>query len=123
MEIADFNAYFQDILGTIQAVEHKKQAEYVPGGENDRLAHFKEIGAITGEPAHQALRGMMVKHTKSIYDMLKSHDTTDYEYGVWAEKCIDHMVYLVLLMAIAKENDAVPTPALEPVPVPASNPY
>jgi hypothetical protein len=93
----------------IKSVEAKKCSEYVSADEPDRLAHFKEIAAILGQPPHQALRGMMVKHTKSIYDMLKADTMDTYHTDTWREKIDDHIMYLLLLLALEQDNPFVPS--------------
>ena len=43
----------------------------------------------------QALGGMMVKHTTSVYDMIASGK--EYPLSLWNEKITDHINYLLLL--------------------------
>lgn len=100
----DFLLLLDSTLDRIKSVERRKCGEYVAIDEPDRLAHFKEIGAITGQPPHQALRGMMVKHTKSIYDMLKIQTMNTYSSDVWREKIDDHIMYLILLLALEQDQ-------------------
>jgi hypothetical protein len=104
MDIKSFEKFLEDVFDQIRELERRKRAEYVMNANDDRFSHFKEIGAITGEPAHQVLRGMMVKHTKSIYDMLKFPELVDHDLASWNEKINDHLVYLILLKALTAER-------------------
>ena len=104
MTYDDFQTVMEEIITNIRTVEHEKCQEYVNSVEPDRLAHFKEVGAILGWPAHQALAGMMVKHTKSIYDMIKSKNLSQFKVEKWNEKIIDHIGYPMLLRAMVEEE-------------------
>jgi len=104
MDIKSFEEFLEGLFEKIGELERRKRSEYVMEESADRLSHFKEIGAITGEPAHQVLRGMMVKHTKSIYDMLKFPGLIDCDQASWIEKINDHIVYLILLEALVAES-------------------
>jgi len=45
----------------------------------------------------QAVSGMMVKHTVSIFDMVEGPNT--FSEQTWDEKITDHIIYLILLKA------------------------
>ncbi len=83
----------------------KKGDEYAT--DEDRLHNFRVASEITGQTMEQALGGMMVKHTTSVYDMIYSGKT--YSKALWDEKITDHMVYLLLLQAVLDHHrpDAV----------------
>lgn len=77
-----------------------KGQEYTAGKE-DRLLVFKKAAVMQGVSPKEALAGMMVKHTVSIYDM--SHG--DYPIEKWEEKITDHINYLLLLKALIEEEN------------------
>ncbi len=94
---------FEDILNAqikrVQDVLAVKSMEY---GPVDRLGNFKKTAALRGVKLHQAVGGMMVKHTVSIYDMIESGKP--YSMDQWDEKITDHINYLILLKATLIEN-------------------
>lgn len=71
-------------------------------GEVDYLSCFKHAGEIAGVSPVEALRGFMLKHTASIYDMLR--DPRAYTMDKWNEKIFDHINYLILLRALLLEG-------------------
>jgi hypothetical protein len=77
-----------------------KSKEYAD--DDERLHNFKVASEVTGTSAIQALAGMMVKHTVSIYDMCSSIDA--FPTDVWDEKITDHINYLILLRALVYED-------------------
>ena len=70
--------------------------------DEDYLEIFKTAGKLQGISARRALAGMMAKHTVSIYDMCRHGK---YPRSVWQEKITDHINYLLLLMAIVREEE------------------
>lgn len=68
---------------------------------NDRLHVFKVAAKLQHESPMQALAGMMVKHTVSIYDMCAEGE---HSIGKWEEKISDSINYLLLLKAMVVEN-------------------
>jgi hypothetical protein len=83
-----------------------KAIEY---GPVDRLGNFKKAAHLRGVGLPQAIGGMMIKHTVSIYDMIESGKP--YSIDMWDEKITDHINYLILLRAALVEN--VDNPLLE----------
>lgn len=77
-----------------------KAAEYAT---EDRLANFKKASHLRGCTVPQAIGGMMVKHTVSVYDMIESGEA--YSIEKWDEKITDHLNYLILLRAALVDND------------------
>lgn len=69
----------------------------------DRLHNFRVAAALENCTMEQALAGMMVKHTVSIYDMISSG--ADFPMAEWEEKIGDHLNYLFLLKAIVVEKE------------------
>ena len=92
----DFVATVDSVLNRIDSLLVKKGKEYAPGV--DRLHHFHAAAELTGQDPIHILRGFMVKHTISIYDMLEHPE--DHKMDLWDEKIGDHIAYLVLLKAL-----------------------
>lgn len=86
--------YIKELL-MIKGDEYEKE-------QGDRLAYFKTAAGVMGRNPKEALAGMMLKHTISIYTMCKS----DKRFGLdkWTEKITDHMNYLLLLKALVIEE-------------------
>lgn len=76
-----------------------KAAEYAT---EDRLANFKKAAHLRGCGIPQAIGGMMVKHTVSVFDMIESGKP--YSLDMWDEKITDHINYLILLRAALVDN-------------------
>ena len=77
-----------------------KNDHYNPA--EDKLQSFKKAAHLEGITQAQALRGMMAKHTVSIYDMINSGQK--YSMAQWDEKITDHINYLLLLKAVVVEE-------------------
>lgn len=94
----DFNAIFEAMFEQSRAVLVKKADEYAT---DDRLHNFKKAAHLKGETPIEALEGMMVKHTVSLYDMMAgAGEGRTYPMEVWDEKIGDHLNYLILLKAL-----------------------
>lgn len=97
------NDQFTDILDAqvkrVRDVLVAKRDEYA---NQDVLANFRKSAHLRGVTMPQAIVGMMVKHTVSIYDMAESG--TPYSLEVWDEKITDHINYLILLRATLVET-------------------
>jgi hypothetical protein len=100
MNADEFNKVLATVLGRTEAVLGTKAGEYAT--DTDRLHNFKNAAVIRASTPAQALGGMMVKHTISVYDMINSGKSFPLE--VWDEKITDHINYLVLLRAIVEEQ-------------------
>ena len=103
-----FNEVVETAFGTCKAILQTKEQEYSAG--RDRLDQFKIGKLLTDLPPHQVLRGMMLKHTTSIYDMLKANSVIEYSLAKWEEKIFDHINYLVLLYGIVCEKVDISPP-------------
>lgn len=108
MNSNEFETVLQDVIRSIRQTLGHKASEYAT--DDDRLHNFKMAAALTGETQAQALRGMLVKHTVSVYDLMAKADTTEIPMELWDEKITDHINYLILLKAIVVE-ERKPTPA------------
>ena len=108
MKQSTFNAYTKQLLAKATKVRNSKMVEYV--GEIDRLSNFRKAANIQGISVPASVAGMMVKHTVSIYDMLKEEFEQPEESAVlhplsiWEEKIIDHINYLLLLYSAIRET-------------------
>lgn len=100
MDSTVFNAVVDTQLDRSRALLTKKSTAYNTDG--DRLVAFKVAATTQGITPKQALAGMMVKHTGSIYKMI--HEDTTQPISVWEEKIMDHINYLLNLRAIVAEE-------------------
>lgn len=101
--------HFEEVLEAqikrIRDILVVKAAEYA--NDEDRLANFKAAADLRGCSVPQAISGVMVKHTVSIFSMLESKDTA-FSMAVWDEKITDHINYLILLRAaLVEERDPI----------------
>jgi hypothetical protein len=99
MLMKDFVDVLDEQIDQVRSVLDSKSQEY---STHDKLHNFKRAAALKGETSRQALAGMMVKHTVSIYDM--STSTDKFPFAQWEEKITDHINYLILLKAILVEE-------------------
>ena len=75
-----------------------KNKEY--SNEKSIIHNFDMASLLMGNLSVQALGGMMVKHTVSIYDMIQTYGLSDIDIDKWDEKITDHINYLLLLKVI-----------------------
>lgn len=68
----------------------------------DQLHNLRTAALLKGESIPEAALGMMVKHTVSIFTMVKSGKP--YPEAMWDEKITDHIVWLILLKASLVEG-------------------
>lgn len=101
MKRADFQFVLDAEIQRIRDVLEKKGVEYA---DEDQLFNFRRAAALKGCSLSQALAGMMVKHTVSIYDMVERGEQFPLE--IWGEKITDHLNYLILLKAVLIEDEA-----------------
>jgi len=100
MKSDTFNAVVDAQIDRSRELLTKKSTAY--NTDNDRLAAFKTAAVTQGITPKQALAGMMVKHTGSIYKMI--HEDVDHPVLVWEEKIMDHINYLLNLRALVAEE-------------------
>jgi hypothetical protein len=112
MDAEQFERVFEEQVKRCTDLLLVKAREYAT---EDRLHNFKRAAALKGETPRQALVGIMVKHTVSIFDMGLSDK--HFTPAQWDEKITDHMNYLFLLRAIAAEEE------MEKTTVAAEGPY
>ncbi len=95
----EFDRIFEETVEKSRSVLASKSKEY---STEDKLHNFKVSAATRGVSNRDALAGMMVKHTTSIYDLLRAEECADLE--LWDEKIGDHINYLILLRAMVIEE-------------------
>lgn len=96
MNQEEFEHTFETVVKVCREMLVEKAKEYAEG-DVDRLHNFHLAAGLSMQTKEQALAGMMVKHTVSIYDMVRSGKT--YSLSKWDEKIVDHINYLILLRA------------------------
>lgn len=103
MDNATFNTIIEAKIEEIRNTLVGKAKEYA--ADHDRLHNFAVTAKVRDQNLTQALAGMMVKHTVSVYDMINSGEA--YSKALWDEKTGDHLVYLLLLQATIVEDGLV----------------
>ena len=82
------------------------QKEGLYGIEGDRLCQFKRAAVVQGISEVQALGGIMVKHTITLYSMIAketNHFSLAGDISQWNKVITDHINYLFLLRAQLEE--------------------
>jgi hypothetical protein len=83
-----------------------KNKEYARN--NDKLHNFKKSALFRGISDTEALAGMMLKHTTSIYDFIDDINIgIEHPIEVWDEKLIDQINYLLLLRGLLIDKSAM----------------
>lgn len=95
-----FQMIMEEQINYCKELLTSKNKEYK--GETDRLHTFKAAAVVEGCSMKQALAGMMVKHTISVYDMCREGE---YSADKWTEKITDSINYLLLLKAMVMEDE------------------
>lgn len=90
----EFAEILDEQLSRISAVLGVKTDEYAT---EDQLHNIRMAAVLQEESLPEAVAGMMVKHTVSIYTMVNSGKPFPVEK--WDEKITDHLVWLILLKA------------------------
>lgn len=103
MQREEFAEVLDQQLGRISAILGVKTDEYAT---EDQLHNIRQAALLQEESLPEAVIGMMVKHTVSIFAMVKSGKPFPVEK--WDEKITDHLVWLILLKAALIE-DAKPS--------------
>lgn len=81
----------------------EKAKEYAT---SDRLHNFRTAAELTDSSMADALLGMMLKHTISIYDLCNEnvYEAKRRPIELWNEKITDHINYLILLIAVLSDK-------------------
>lgn len=91
-----------EILQRVRDILVSKNKEYARG--QDKLHNFKRAGQLLGTYSVQALKGMLAKHTVSIYDMIDDHASGHlHPRALWLEKVVDHIAYLILELGLLED--------------------
>lgn len=109
MQNDEFEFILDQQLAKSKATLSKKAEEYATN--EDRLHNFKSAAHMKKTTLRDALGGMMVKHTTSIYDMIR--DEEPHSIQQWNEKITDHINYLILLKAVVCEEQMETNAQLE----------
>lgn len=105
MRNEDFNEIFYNTMKKCESVLISKGSEY--SLDYDRLHNFQLAKQLMNSSAVNALGGMMVKHTVSVYDYVDRYERGEnITLEQWDEKIIDSMNYLILLRAVLIEENA-----------------
>ena len=101
MDVKTFAEIFEEQFAQSDSMLNSKRKEYA-GEKVDVLHNFRKAAHLEGTTLREALAGVMVKHTVSLYDMMHEDHLRPME--VWDEKITDHLNYLILLKAIVIEE-------------------
>ena len=116
MTTQEFNALFEQTVQMCRETLCAKADEYAE--DDDRLHNFNTAAVLQGETPIKSLGGMAVKHTVSVYDLIRRHNRgVEITQEIWDEKLKDSINYLILLRAAVAEQRGVDQPAIVPVPV------
>lgn len=96
---SEFNELVEKQLKLLKDMLAIKAGEYSP--DIDRLESFKSAARLQGTTPMKALRGMMAKHTVSVYDMIEDESLN---VARWDEKITDSIAYLLLLKGLIMEE-------------------
>jgi hypothetical protein len=96
---AHFNNIVEEQITNCYDILHRKSDEYAT---SDMLHNFRTAAVLGKSSMRQALGGMMMKHTISIYDMIEDNKMHTLEQ--WNEKITDHINYLLILSAIIRDE-------------------
>ena len=97
-----FNEVVEQQLNYCKTLLLSKGREYSPEEmTKDRLHQFKVAATVQSCNPKEALVGMMIKHTISIFDMCHEESIG---LEKWEEKITDHINYLLLLKAVVEEE-------------------
>lgn len=101
MKKDEFDAVLQHQLSRIASILGTKTREYAT--DEDQLKNIRDAADLIGVTMQEAVAGMMVKHTVSIYAMIAETDR-EFPLIMWDEKITDHIIWLILLMAVLEET-------------------
>lgn len=101
MDVSEFGTILNEQFQRSSEMLLAKRREYAD--DYNVLHNFLVASQLQGVPMHEALAGMMAKHTVSVYDMC-SQPVYDYDLSAWDEKITDHINYLILLRAVLVEE-------------------
>ena len=101
MNTENFNKIIHEQIERCENTLCKKADEYAT---DDMLHNFKVAAGLQDCLPTTALGSMMVKHTVSVYDMIRGLEAGEsYPLELWDEKITDSINYLLLLAAAVRE--------------------
>ena len=101
MNSSEFQEVLDRQLSRISSILGIKTGEYAT--DKDQLKNIRDAARLRDIPMKEAVAGMMVKHTVSIYAMIAEADR-DFPMIMWDEKITDHIIWLILLLAVLEED-------------------
>jgi len=112
MDQEQFKDIVNDMFEKCKQLLINKNVEYARG--QDKLHNFKKAARFRNIPDEEALAGMMLKHTTSVYDYIDDlSKDKHHNLESWDEKIVDHINYLLLLRGLLEERYEVKTSILE----------
>jgi len=102
MKTKEFNQIVSNRIKEIREVLSHKAKEYA---REDRLHNFKQAGKIANMTPELALKGFLMKHLVSIFDMIDEVEIVEHPRSQWNEKIGDSINYLILLEALIVDRN------------------
>ena len=102
MKSERFDSIVADRCDSIKSILASKAKEYAKG---DRLHNFKVASAISNCTPERALKGMMMKHLVSVFDIIDDLDKNIVPTSELVDEKIGDLInYSILLEALLKER-------------------
>lgn len=107
MKPEDFKDIVTNMYDKCLDLLYLKEKDYSDG--KDRLIQFKNAAKLTDLDTLYSLRGMMVKHTTKLYQMLNDHGFMHERFteAQWDEIICDQINYLYLLKAVLVDENLI----------------
>ena len=96
-----FGEVLAEQLARVSSVLGVKTEEYAT--DIDQLKNIRDAAKLQNIALTEAVGGMMAKHTVSIYAMIRDTER-DFPMAMWHEKITDHMIWLILLLAVLEDD-------------------
>ncbi|HMS83601.1 MAG TPA: hypothetical protein PKD12_08125 [Nitrospira sp.] len=101
MDQSKFQEVLDEQLSRISSILGIKTREYAT--QEDQLKNIREAAKLQNIALTEAVGGMMAKHTVSIYAMIRDTER-DFPMTMWNEKITDHIIWLILLLAVLEDD-------------------
>ena len=102
----DFNEVVSERIQQIESVLKSKADEYASG--SDRFHNFNVAARVEGTTPEKALKGMMMKHIVSVFDLIDWVDSPlnrkKITPAIINEKIGDNINYLILLEGLLRKR-------------------
>lgn len=93
----------EKLFNVVNKTIKEKHNEYAT---EDDYHNFRTGAILLNETIPEAIAGMMVKHTVSIYDMIcESAEGANFPIEKWEEKIKDNIIYLINLYCYLNEEN------------------